>query len=313
MRCPNCGEELEAGSLFCLKCGQEVQIVPDYDPFDEMTIVQENPEHTDREKQDAPADKSREKRETKKEKNSSKIMLQVLVLMSFLVVCFVVFLISYFSMNQKDNYSYQLKQGIELVEDGQYEAALPYLRQAQGIQENSGGTDLQPLCYLARAYAATGAKELAVNCMKAAIRIGEAGNGPDCDVERLYAELMDVLNQTKQTEQIETVIENCKDEAISKKLEAYRIEKPSCNTPEGTYPYYLSLELEAQYGEVYYTLDGTEPTAQSTLYEAPIELTSGETLLRAVAVNKKGIVSNELVLVYKLEFQENPINESEEV
>ena len=38
MRCPNCNTELEPGSLFCRICGREVQIVPDYDPLDDLVV-----------------------------------------------------------------------------------------------------------------------------------------------------------------------------------------------------------------------------------------------------------------------------------
>ena len=75
---------------------------------------------------------------------------------------------------------------------------------------------------------------------------------------------------------------------------------------EGTYGYYLRLELSAEYGTIYYTLDGTTPTDESTHYTEPIELQEeGETLLSAVAINQKGIVSEPLVLVYNLDFPEN--------
>ena len=48
MRCPKCGAELEAGSIYCNVCLQELQIVPDYDPLDEMVIGQE-PEESQKE------------------------------------------------------------------------------------------------------------------------------------------------------------------------------------------------------------------------------------------------------------------------
>ena len=41
MRCPKCNTELAPGNVFCPKCGHEVQMVPDYDPLDEMLWDQE--------------------------------------------------------------------------------------------------------------------------------------------------------------------------------------------------------------------------------------------------------------------------------
>ena len=35
MRCANCGNELKEGSLYCDACGRPVQIVPDYNEFDD--------------------------------------------------------------------------------------------------------------------------------------------------------------------------------------------------------------------------------------------------------------------------------------
>ena len=35
MRCANCGNELKEGSLYCDVCGHPVQIVPDYNEFDD--------------------------------------------------------------------------------------------------------------------------------------------------------------------------------------------------------------------------------------------------------------------------------------
>lgn len=43
MKCPSCGRELKTGQLYCEHCGQEIQIVPDYDPLDELLIGREEP------------------------------------------------------------------------------------------------------------------------------------------------------------------------------------------------------------------------------------------------------------------------------
>ena len=72
------------------------------------------------------------------------------------------------------------------------------------------------------------------------------------------------------------------------------------------------MELFHDYGSIYYTLDGTEPTKDSTRYEKPIELTEGENLLSAVAINKKGMVSEPLVQIYRLEFKYDPTMDEED-
>lgn len=78
---------------------------------------------------------------------------------------------------------------------------------------------------------------------------------------------------------------------------------PSLEAPviDGENPFFPSTEVTitcaAEGAEIHYTLDGSEPTAQSSLYEAPITLTS-ETTVKAIAV--KG---EELSLVVTKEFK----------
>lgn len=40
MRCRNCGHEIPGGMLYCDVCGQDIQIVPDYNPLDDMLTEQ---------------------------------------------------------------------------------------------------------------------------------------------------------------------------------------------------------------------------------------------------------------------------------
>lgn len=305
MQCPRCGADLETGSIYCKHCGQELQIVPDYDPLDELVIGQENsPEETikKKEKQNISSESAAAEQQSSRNRGIRKIP-KIFWLLGVLILSFAAFLTAYFFMSRGNSYSYQLKKGIALTEAEKYQEAIPYLKQAQNLQKSLEGADTQPLRFLARAYAGVDAREMASECMKEAVQMEDAAREDHYELEELYLEWMDILNETKQTEQIEEIIENCKYEEIRQILLPYRIKKPSCDTPEGTYSRYLNLELEAEYGTIYYTLDGTEPTAESTRYEGSVNLhEEGEVLLSAVAINKKGMVSEKLVLVYKLEF-----------
>ena len=52
MRCANCGNELKEGSLYCEACGHPVQIVPDYNEFDDYldNLVGNDDRSTDEQK-----------------------------------------------------------------------------------------------------------------------------------------------------------------------------------------------------------------------------------------------------------------------
>ena len=38
MNCPNCGAEIKRGSLYCEHCGEDIHIVPDFDPEVEFSL-----------------------------------------------------------------------------------------------------------------------------------------------------------------------------------------------------------------------------------------------------------------------------------
>lgn len=76
---------------------------------------------------------------------------------------------------------------------------------------------------------------------------------------------------------------------------------PSANPGSGNnYPSGQTVTLsDTESGvSIYYTVDGTIPTTESTLYSAPIVLPDGETTLKAIAVDAAGNVSEVMTETY---------------
>ena len=57
MKCPNCGEEIKEGYLYCEKCGEDIHIVPDYEPEWELSLMQSVGEILDEEAKERELEK----------------------------------------------------------------------------------------------------------------------------------------------------------------------------------------------------------------------------------------------------------------
>ena len=80
---------------------------------------------------------------------------------------------------------------------------------------------------------------------------------------------------------------------------------PTFAPEEGTYNEVQEITLSSETGgDIYYTTDGTDPTAETgTKYGEPILIqTEGEFEIRAIAVNANGIPSTVSSAVYTIEF-----------
>lgn len=68
---------------------------------------------------------------------------------------------------------------------------------------------------------------------------------------------------------------------------------PAANLPSGVYSEPISVELSGT-GTIYYTMDGSRPTEQSSVYTQPLLLTDASTTIRAFCVN--GSQTSEIAL-----------------
>ncbi len=232
MKCERCGEEIEDGLVYCTKCGQAVQMVPDYNILEDDIL----PGILDEEKQE----KARRIEEQNKKRQRRKA---VFVFLLVLVAGGLSAQILYFN-----SYAYLQKYARETEAKGQLaEAQSAYERLLQRNPE-----DGELLLALGRVLLLEG-KELEA---KGWLQKGaEAGS---LEAEQL---LLDTF-----------------------------IDKPGFSKEEGQYSVDIELAITSPQGyEIFYTMDGSDPSEAGAMkYTAPLEITEGETLVRAVCRNGNG-------------------------
>ncbi len=147
MKCPNCGAEMEEGKLYCEHCGEDIHIVPDFEPEIEYNMAQTL---NDIAKEMAP-DTEQEQEETVQEPTESldwddipeenhtahpfrwKFIVLLLVLTVVAVVCTGVGI----SYSHYHSAEYQTKCARNYVAEGEYDQAVTCYNRALELDPNN--------------------------------------------------------------------------------------------------------------------------------------------------------------------------------
>lgn len=301
MKCPKCGNQLSDGKLLCEKCGEEVKYVPDFDIELEhelresiSSIIEEladkEPEKEEHESfatedlKDKFSDYFPRKQTdfVKKKKTTAIVAIAAAVI---IVVCITgVTGFAKISRQRENSYDYQYENAIACAAQNQYDEAIAYLERALAIDDSQ--TDARFL--LAEYYDANRMRTSAISVLQEII--AQRPDYPRRD--EVYDMLLAIYEEDKNYEVMGEVLETCDVARIVSKYNKYAALPPEFNKQGGTYDEIISITLEGNtQGTVYYTLDGTEPTTASFVYETPILLESGEYRIRAVFVNTYGVES----------------------
>lgn len=347
MKCRYCKAEIPEGELYCKKCGREVQIVPDYNPLEEMLTAQiqldgneqeseldqyinQNRRNNNRTGQTAGrntgstgrvagrntgrtasrttgtatgrrmtgnttgqmlTEKERRKRQSAKAARKKALRRKrriVLLIMALIVVLAG----AGFYVIYQNSYNGIMKKAQKAAQSKDYTTAEAYYKQA--ISKNTKKADAYT--GLAEVYLSQDKTDEGTTLFEEAVS-KQSGN-----VE-LYKACMDFYLKSDQNMEIPELLDSVSNSMLEK-LSDYVVDEPKFSLEDSTtYDDVQKLLLTADKDTIYYTTDGTDPDLTSTKYTSEgIQISEGETTIKAIAVNKKGVPSSISKKIYTVEF-----------
>lgn len=328
MKCMNCGADIPEGMLICPDCGTEVQIVPDYNPLDDVLAREvkgsvegaTRPIRTDdirryssrREQQNSKstrvlsqseldqirAERARRARQNAANNENEKRRQQALrkkkarkkriQVIGTFIVFVALVLVVSGVLFYQNSYDGVIRRGNTALSENNLTEAEELFQRA--IRKD--GTKVEGYAGLADVYIKTGELDKAESVFLSAISSQPLN-------DKLYSAVIEFYVETEQSAKIPGLLEGC-EPSVLEKLEEFQSDPPKFSLKEGVYTEVQQVALTGE-GTFYYTIDGSEPTTDSLLYTEPILIDEGTTVIKAISVNAQGIPSLSVSGTYTVE------------
>lgn len=264
MICQKCGTDIPEDKIYCEKCGNAIQMVPDYNPNEDFTVGTEEKEQKSASKEISSASVSWWYRQR-----------YWLVGMGLFVLGILAYQISF-------RYVFHPEETVTEPENLELPAKPEF-----GIQP--GTYSYSPQLTISHREKNNGE-----------IYYTTDGTTPD-ERSTLYSSPIFVGEGTTVVRAVFVRNDGLQSEEVSG---TYRIEfqypdEPVFSMPAGRYDGVFSVTITAEEGcRIYYTTNGEEPGYQSRLYRGPVFIPEGLTVLQAVSVDGEGGMSGIVEAVY---------------
>ncbi len=311
MKCPNCGEGMPEGALYCECCGEDIHIVPDFEPelernmeqtisgileelHEEMPGSQENV--WDEWEEELP--QNEDGFEYEEPRRRKRIWPKVLLVLGILTLLGAGSTAWYLYCYQSEEY--QVNKALQYVGQGRYDEAIACYNRALELE----GDNVELVFNLAEVYL------LKNNKVEYEYLLREIVKNENATTEQLdaaYGKLIAIYRDRGDYQTINTLLLASDNESLLNNYQSYIARVPEFSVNEGYYTSIQPLKLSAAgTGKIYYTTDGTQPTEASTQYTAPIILENGDYVITAYFVNDRGIASEVVSKEYHIENKEIP-------
>lgn len=318
MKCPKCGAFIPDEAMYCPSCGEEITIVPEFDPLVENRIdeslsvlasnLDDTGELSDEDYDDFDEDDDFDSNEEGHIFGSYKVTICILCIVLIALLGTIV----YYLIN--DNSSSDGKTGNNSVvattssglasseaDSGDEEEAESDGPQAPEFSMPSGTYDEEIEVYIE---AGEGSIYYTINGVTPTLA-DTIFNGVDpivFDKNGIYTLKAILVDSDGVKSEVATV--------------TYEIAMPVPDAPtiiedSGNYNVDTQIAVVTSEGtNVYYTTDGTDPTASSTLYTGPVSMPYGDSVFKFVAIdNETGAASEIVERTYSLHYTVNVTQE----
>lgn len=295
MKCSKCGAPIEEGQVYCPVCGAEIQLVPDFYSTTSVANTQKKKEQQLKEQQEQ--EKRRRQEEAARLRKKQDRIRRKKILISVLSLCVVIGAIlglKYYQDSVNYNsFDYQMEKAEVAYTNNSFDEALEFVNRAISLN----GSDLDALVLRAQIYTQNDEDIKAIDEYTQIIQ-----QFPD--YVNSYGALIKLYESEGSLDKIKELLDSCNSDKIREMYVQYICAKPEFSVRPGSYSEEQAIELKgAQTTDIiYYTLNGSEPDRLSKKYLSPIVLTEGETCIKAIAINDKGIKSDVSEAVYTVTF-----------
>ncbi len=290
MNCPKCGAPIRAGSLYCDHCGEDVHIVPDFEPELEETYRKtiEGITQSIWTEEEKPGPEG-----TKPADEPSSVRIPV-ILFSVLLLVFVLLAVGIILYSRSTHKEENIQQQAEIaLATADYEKAIRLYEQLVEAEPE----DISLKLRLSRVYLESGNEVLYENLLWEIVR---DPNATEEQVTTVYEQILSLYYDLEDYASIADILEICDNEELQKRYWFYRKPVVEFDVESGYYELSQLVRISTETeGEIYYTLnDGEE-----TLYTMPLFLEEGDYTLTAHGVNRYGVAGEAVEATYHIEEQ----------